>query len=76
MTEQRFTLPAGREPTDAEVLSAQIFLQGEDWFSDYDCGISLNLGDGEEMARVGPGQTIVRHPNGRLTIEGEEVPCA
>lgn len=68
----RITLPPGREPTDAEVTAAMDFLADEDWFSDYDCGISLFIKG--ECQRVGPGQTIIRHDDGSLTIEGEEVP--
>lgn len=71
MTERRLTLPVGREPTDEEVVEAHDFLEGLDWFSDYDNGLSIQTP--QEALRAGPGQTIVVDDNFNVRIEGIEV---
>ena len=67
----RFTLPVGRDPTDDEVEAVINLLDGLEWFSDYDAGISICTP--AETLRAGPGQTVIRNPDGSVTIEGEEV---
>lgn len=66
-----FTLPVGRDPTENEIGLVEQLLDGLDWFSDYDSGISICTP--QETYRLGPGQTVTRTADGGFEITGEEV---
>ena len=65
-----FTLPVGRDPTESEIDQFATLMDGLDWFSDYDCGVSICTP--AETLRAGPGQTVTRKGDA-ITITGKEI---